>query len=85
MESKLPRNLYKKGGPMTLPTGGEVHKYSTVLVKTEEELEVALSSGYIDSFHDAVFGVEKEEVKDEPEKKGLFRKKKEDTFDDDDF
>lgn len=50
MEKKLPRNLYKKGGAKKLYSGGKCYAYSSVIVKTEDEYEEALSHGYVDSF-----------------------------------
>lgn len=50
VEDRFPRDLYKAGGPEVLYSAGEKYKYSKVLVKNEEDMEVALEAGYADDF-----------------------------------
>lgn len=68
---KFPRTLYKKGGKLVWGHGVQ---YSSETVENEEEMKAAISAGYMDDFHEALFG--KEEVKNAPEKRDI----KEDDF-----
>jgi len=59
-----PRNLYKKGGD--IKWGSDTY-YSTVLVHDDRGFDIAVKEGYIDDFSEALFGEEKEEIKEEEE------------------
>ena len=54
-EKKYPRTLYKSGGPNKW---GKDKYYSSVDVNDEIEETAAKTTGYLDSFHDALFGKE---------------------------
>ena len=55
-EVKFPRHLFSKGGKYKW---GKDLTYSKTYVKDEKEYKAALEAGYVDSFHDALFGKEK--------------------------
>lgn len=65
--SEFPRTLYKSGGPNKW---GKGKTYSTALVEDEAELKAATKAGYIDSFHDALFGESpKEDIEENKQKR----------------
>ena len=63
MENKYPRTLYKAGG--SKKWGGDKF-YTDIIVVDEDEQEAAGHNGFVDSFHDALFGAA--EAQDDPVK-----------------
>jgi hypothetical protein len=58
---KFPRTLYKRDENGTQDFTNAKHRhimYDSVIVHNEEEMDEAEDMGYIDSFHDALFGIE---------------------------
>ena len=56
---KYPRTLYKKSKDGALDFTNKEHRhvmYDSLVVENEEELEAAKEMGYVDDFHDALFG-----------------------------
>lgn len=58
----FPRTLYKghEKGTLEMVFHGTIHRYDSLLVDDMEELEAGEEMGYIDSYHDAIFGIEPE-------------------------
>ena len=60
MSNKFPRTIYKghEDGTLYMVFKGVKHFYDELLVNDMEELEAGEEMGYIDSYHDAIFGIE---------------------------
>jgi hypothetical protein len=56
-DGRFPRNLYKSPGDIQV---NKDKSYDTVLVESEDEMKAALKKGYVDSYYDALNGVEPE-------------------------
>ena len=57
-ETKYPRTLYKghDAGTQKFVTNRTAYFYDSLLVNNEEEQKAAEEMGYVDSFHNALFG-----------------------------
>lgn len=55
----FPRTLYKSNpeGTQVLASAGKRYRYDSLVVNNDTELGVAEEMGYIDDFHDALFGI----------------------------
>ena len=71
MSKRFPRTIYKghADGTLCMVSKGIKHYYDELVVNDIVELEAGEKMGYIDSYHDAIFGIDEPEVDDleEPE------------------
>lgn len=69
---KFPRTLYRGDedgtGTQTFTSKKKSYKYSSLVVNNGEEYDEALLMGYLDSYHDAVFGIPEEKKPKAPVK-----------------
>lgn len=63
VEILFPRNLYKSPGEIQWGSKDSEKSYDTVLVNDEDEYNKEIKLGYIDSFHEALFGKKKQVAK----------------------
>ncbi len=69
---QFPLFLYKghENGTLEMVFHGKIYRYDSLLVNDMKELEAGEELGYIDSYHDAIFGIELDEP--EPSEKKSF-------------
>jgi hypothetical protein len=68
MSSKqFPRTLYRadEDGTLEMVYKGVIHRYDSLLVNDMRELEAGEEMGYIDSYHDAIFGIDDDDEESE--------------------
>ena len=71
MSKRFPRTIYKghADGTLYMVFKGVKHYYDELVVNDTVELEAGEEMGYIDSYHDAIFGIDEPKVDEleEPE------------------
>ena len=67
MSKRFPRTIYKghADGTLYMVFKGIKHYYDELVVNDAVELEAGEEMGYIDSYHDAIFGIDEETIEDE--------------------
>ena len=56
MATRFPRTLYRQDADGAFKFRGGI-RYNSLVVYNAEELDAAEEMGYIDSFHDCIFGI----------------------------
>ena len=64
MSKRFPRTIYKghADGTLCMVSKGIKHYYDELVVNDIVELEAGEKMGYIDSYHDAIFGIDEPKV-----------------------
>ena len=64
VDTRFPRDLYKKGGECILRSAGEEYEYSKVHVEDQDDFDQAVEAGYADDFA-CIMADEEDQVEDQ--------------------